>query len=258
MGEFAKRFPSTVAILLCDEDADEQHARQIASHLDIQLVSSMPPLDCDDTFLHLSARGLSLERGELSICPDFSLLLPRLAPGKLHRELVVRAAKLKGQCDDPLAIDATAGLGEDALFLAAYGYTVHLYERDPVIAALLRDAISRAVADPDIAEYARRMLVFEQDSIEAMEHLDRRPDIIYLDPMFPERKKSAAVKKKFQLLHEIESSAQDEEELLNAALRVNPRKIIIKRPLKGPQLAGYKPSYALLGKAVRFDCIVAP
>ena len=74
--------------------------------------------------------------------------------------------------------------------------------------------------------------------------------------MFPGRTKSAAVKKKFQLLHRLEMPCQDEKALLDAALGARPRKIVIKRPIKGPYLAGVKPSYELCGKAVRYDCIV--
>ncbi|MBQ9863677.1 MAG: class I SAM-dependent methyltransferase, partial [Lachnospiraceae bacterium] len=47
-----------------------------------------------------------------------------------------------------------------------------------------------------------------------------------------------------------------EEALLNAAISLKPKKIIIKRPLKGPFLAGVKPSYSLKGKAIRVDVIV--
>ena len=36
------------------------------------------------------------------------------------------------------------------------------------------------------------------------------------------------------------------------------RKVVVKRPVKGPHLAGVKPSYAIAGKAVRYDCIVPP
>ena len=256
MNEAAKRSLATVDIVLCDTDADEQHAQKIANHLDAQLLVGDQRPRKDATLLHLSCKGLSLEKGELSLLPDFSVLAPRLAPGKLQRELVVRAAKIKQMEKVPLAIDATAGLGEDAFFLAAYGYEVRLYEKDPVIAALLRDAVARALNTPDIADYAHRMHVLEEDSIVAIRRLDYSPDLIYLDPMFPERKKSAAVKKKFQLIHEIESAAKNEEDLLDAALRALPKKIVIKRPLKGPFLAGHKPSYSLEGKAIRFDCIV--
>jgi 16S rRNA (guanine1516-N2)-methyltransferase len=43
---------------------------------------------------------------------------------------------------------------------------------------------------------------------------------------------------------------------MDAARAAGPRRIVVKRPLKGPFLADVKPSYSLKGKAVRYDCIV--
>ena len=77
-----------------------------------------------------------------------------------------------------------------------------------------------------------------------------------LDPMFPERQKSALIKKKFQLLQKLESPCSNEEQLLEAAIAAQSKRIVIKRPLKGPYLADKKPSYSLEGKAIRYDCMV--
>ena len=219
-------------------------------------------------------KGLYLTDGKLQVRGDFTQLRPRLRPGNLNGELIVKAARTKkpaagkaGAGEEtasaaavlPLAIDATAGLGEDSLLLAAAGFRVILYENDPVIAALLRDALRRAADDPDLAAVVSRMELREEDSIAALrrDHREQEvPEVIFLDPMFPERQKSALVKKKFQLLQRLESPCTDEEELLAAALTANPRKILVKRPLKGPWLAGVKPAYSLSGKAVRIDVLL--
>lgn len=200
--------------------------------------------------------GLVLAGDGMELRASFAGLASRIAGGRLHRELVVRAAKVRGAGAAPTLVDATAGLGEDSFLLAAVGFSVTLFESNPVIAALLADAVSHAADDPRLADAARRMHVVEADSIAALRALDKSPDVVYLDPMFPERRKSAAVKKKFQLLHRLEAPCDDEEALLAAAFAARPRKIIVKRPLKGPVLAGVAPSYALSGKAIRFDCIV--
>lgn len=237
--------------------------------------------------------GLSLRAGDLTLTPDFADMLPRLRPGALNRELLVRACRIKGLIDDtgqPRAtriIDATAGLGEDSLLLAASGAEVLLCESDPVICALLRDTCQRASHDERLAKAVSRMTVHEGDSISLLRGISGLgeeptsavaaavaptpatapslpstlaplllPDIVYLDPMFPERRKSAAVKKKFQLLHYLEAPCENDEELLQAALAAKPRRVVVKRPIKGPFLAGIKPSYSLAGKAVRFDVIV--
>ena len=201
--------------------------------------------------------GLALVGDGMVLRADFMRLLPRLRPDRLGRELLVRAARVRG-VEAPTAVDATAGLGEDSLLLAAAGFTVTMFEKDPVIAALLRDALERAASDPQLAGVAARMTLVEGDSVADLRELDFSPDVVFLDPMFPERTKSAAVKKKFQLLHHLERPCDNEEELLDAALAARPRKIVIKRPPKGPWLAGAKPSHSIAGKAVRYDVIVPP
>ncbi|MCI6756811.1 MAG: class I SAM-dependent methyltransferase [Lachnospiraceae bacterium] len=205
------------------------------------------------------AEGLTLKGDGLCLRGDFHHLLPRIRPDNLNRELLVRAAKFRGlDPDRMLALDATAGLGEDSFLLAAAGFTVDLYEQDPVIAALLADALARADEDAVLRDIVRRMRFHEGDSVQAMQKIDREhaPAVIYLDPMFPERRKSASVKKKFQLLHRLERPCGEEEELLRAAIGAGPGRVIIKRPGKGPVLAGVRPSYTLAGRAVRMDVIV--
>lgn len=218
----------------------------------------------------LAASGLELRRADdgalvlagegMELRADLAGMVPRLRPDRLGRELLVRAARVRG-VDAPTAVDATAGLGEDALLLAGAGFSVTLFERDPVIAALLADALERATDEPALAGAVARMRLVEGDSVaglRAMGERGERPDVVFLDPMFPERRKSAAVRKKFQLLHRLERPCADEEALLGAALAAGPRKVVVKRPPKGPWLAGARPSYALAGKAVRYDVLVPP
>ena len=199
--------------------------------------------------------GLSLSDGKNTVRGDFTRLLPRVRRGNLSRELLVRAVKIKG-VPELLVADATAGLGEDSFLLAAAGCRVLLFEYDPVIFALLSDALERAKRDPETAPIASRMTLFPGDSIPALPTLTPHPDVVLLDPMFPERTKSALVKKKFQLLHQLERPCENERALFDAALAAHPKRVVIKRPAKGPYLAGVKPSYSLSGSAVRFDCVV--
>lgn len=166
----------------------------------------------------------------------------------------------------PVAIDATAGMGEDSLLLAAAGFRVLLIEKDPIIAALLRDTIRRASNNPGLKDVVARMTVCEKDSKDVLKGISdpkyeyaagfSTPDVIYLDPMFPEKTKNSLTKKKFQLIHCLESPCSDEDELLGAALSCGCTRIVIKRPLKGPFLGNIKPSYSLTGKTVRYDCLV--
>ncbi len=199
--------------------------------------------------------GLVLSGKDMELKADFAKSLDRLKKGNLQRELLVKAAKIKG-IDNATVIDATAGLGEDSLLLAAAGFKVHLFEKDPIIGALLKDAVERAVKISEISHAIANMTIHLQDSIDAMNTGKIQADIILLDPMFPVRKKSGLVKKKFQLLQELERPCDNEEELLNSALNSGALKIVIKRPAKGPYLAGRKPDYSVSGKTVRYDCII--
>lgn len=206
--------------------------------------------------LQQNAEGLILTDGELSIMVDFREMLPRLKQSNLQREMLVKAARIKGQPMPQTLIDATAGFGEDSLILAAAGFQVQLYEFDEVIAVLLKDGMERAMEIPELKEAVGRMKLVCGDSTEGMRNLDFKPDIVLLDPMFPARQKSALIKKKFQLIQRLESPCSTEEQLLDAAVAADPKRIVIKRPLKGPYLADRKPSYSLEGKAIRYDCFV--
>lgn len=210
-----------------------------------------PVLETDNT-------GVYLTDGSLSMRGNLTSMIPRLKPQNLNGELIVKAAKLKNCEGTPVLLDATAGMGEDSLLLAASGFQVKLYEYDRIIAALLRDSLRLAADVPELSDAVSRMELFEEDSIYAMEHLSYVPDVILLDPMFPERQKSGLIKKKFQLLQQLEKPCPDEAALFDAAAGLHPKKIVVKRPQKGPLLAGKKPSYSLTGKSIRYDCYLLP
>lgn len=197
--------------------------------------------------------ALCLSDGTMTLSVDLRDSLPRLRPDRLGRELLVKATRIKGFEGTPTIVDCTAGLGEDSLLLAAAGFEVTLFERDWVIAALLEDALRRAADDPQLSPIVAPMHLKKGDSILGLQHLDFKPDAVFLDPMFPEKRKSAATKKKFQLLHHLEQPCTEENALLNAALNTAQRKVVVKRPAKGPHLADKKPSYSIQGKAVRYD-----
>ncbi|MBM9536336.1 class I SAM-dependent methyltransferase [Desulfobulbus alkaliphilus] len=175
-----------------------------------------------------------------------------LSPG---RELLVRAVKIHHHAA-PMIIDATAGLGRDAFLLAAAGYRVHLFERHPIIAALLRDGLQRAGRSPQVAAITARMHLTVGDVLDYFSTTGEQPEVIYLDPMFPQRSKSAKVKQELRLLQLLHDRKKDAEHLLRAALALQVKKVVVKRPLKGPFLLTLPPTYSLKGKAVRFDIYV--
>ena len=206
--------------------------------------------------LEYTDKGLTLTDGELTLTADLTHMLPRLKPNNLNGEMLIKAAKIKNAEGALTLLDATAGFAEDSLLLAAAGFNVSLYEYDPVIGALLEDALKRAEDVPELTDIVERMTLYKEDSIRAMREMKEAPDVILLDPMFPERKKTGLIKKKFQLLQRLEAPCSEESELLSAALALKPQKLIIKRPLKGPFLDGRRPSYSLSGSAIRYDCFI--
>ena len=216
----------------------------------------------DSLSLQRDENGLALYSDDQVLRGDFVKMIPRLKHHNLTQELLVKAAKIKDAGHSLRAVDATAGLGDDSILLAAAGFDVQMYERNPVIHALLADAIERAKAIPELAETVSRMHLHYSDSMEAMKQLhnapELAPDVILLDPMFPARQKNALVKKKLQMIQKLEFPCVDEKELLLIAMEAAPKKLIVKRPPKGPHLADVKPDYTTEGKAVRFDCFVNP
>ncbi len=157
---------------------------------------------------------------------------------------------------NPHVLDATAGLGRDSFVLACLGCKVDMVERHPITHALLQDGIKRAIEDDEVSNITTRMSLTCRDSYEYISALDSKPDIIYLDPMFPEREKSALVKKEMRIFKELVGLDEDSDKLLEASLEKAKYRVVVKRPRKSPHLMDKKPTYALEGKANRFDIYI--
>lgn len=173
----------------------------------------------------------------------------------LRRELLARAVGFKGK---PLrVIDMTAGLGRDAAVLTLLGCHVTAIERHPVVYALLEDGLHRArTADP--SAYDGRLALVHADACDYLAALsaDALPDVIYLDPMFPERTQSALAKKEMRLLARLLGAEEDAGRLLDAALRADSHRVVIKRPLHAPHLdtpSVRVPPVEFRGRSARFD-----
>ena len=168
---------------------------------------------------------------------------------------IARAAGLnKGVT--PHVLDGTGGLGGDAFVLATSGCTVTLIERSPVVAALLQDGIRRAQEDLEAGTIASRMSLINDDSRSAMQRMvdaGESCDVVYLDPMFPRKKKTARVKKEMRIFQDLLSGDPDADELLAPAMELAEYRTVVKRPRLAPDLAEKEPTYRLEGKACRFD-----
>ncbi|GAB6386760.1 class I SAM-dependent methyltransferase [Stutzerimonas marianensis] len=154
----------------------------------------------------------------------------------------------------PSVLDATAGLGRDAFVLATLGCELTLCERQPLIAALLEDGLARARADAEVAAIVARMRLLHGNAIELMDLWQGEPpQVIYLDPMFPHRDKSALVKKEMRLFRPFVGDDLDAATLLDRALALATHRVVVKRPRKAPAIEGARPSYCLEGKSSRYD-----
>ena len=167
---------------------------------------------------------------------------------------LARAVGLKG--GNSRIMDATAGLGQDAFVLACLGCRVHMVERSPIIAALLRDGLERAALDPEIGPLVKeRLRLTVAESGPFMEQLkeEARPEVVYLDPMYPHRAKAALVKKEMRALRQIVGEDRDASGLLAAALGCARRRVVVKRPRLAPILKGPEPNARIEAPNTRFD-----
>lgn len=154
----------------------------------------------------------------------------------------------------PSVLDATAGLGRDAFVLATLGCDLVLIERQPLIAALLEDGLARAQRAMEVRAIVQRMQLKQGNAIELMNAWkDEPPQVVYLDPMFPHRDKSALVKKEMRLFRPFVGDDLDAGALLEQALILATHRVVVKRPRKAPTIDGPKPGYSLEGKSSRYD-----
>ncbi|MCP4996004.1 MAG: class I SAM-dependent methyltransferase [Gammaproteobacteria bacterium] len=167
---------------------------------------------------------------------------------------LARAVGLK-QGRNPTVCDTTAGLGQDSFVLATLGCELTLVERSPFIAALLDDGLERAGEDPEIAPIVHRMQLLKGDAITLLTALKgaERPDVIYMDPMYPHREKSARVKKEMRLFQALVGEDSDSAELLQVARGVALNRVVVKRPAKAEPVGGQKPSMVIKSPNTRYD-----
>lgn len=158
--------------------------------------------------------------------------------------------------EQPKIVDATAGMGGDAFVFASLGCQVTMIERSPIIAALLEDALNRAQQNDtpeEIQKIVNRLCLINEDAAEYLTAQKPSCDVIYLDPMYPEKKKTAATKKEMQVLQHLVGPDIDSETLLNAALHVAQKRVVVKRPKNAPTLEGIQPNASIQSPNTRYD-----
>lgn len=234
----------------------QQATSKLAKHLRLLIKKILPKTSC--LILYYDKSGLCLQQlgkhaPKKSIKVDFAVkkITYRLKLNKKTENL----AKAIGIKTKPHVLDATAGLGRDAFILAALGCKVTMLEKSPVIAALLQDGLMRAARDPALTEIVSRMQLVQTDNIKYMKKLKTRPDVVYLDPMFGPRKKSALVKKEMRILAALleDEPPLDEKKLLEAARTCAKKRVVVKRPRLAKPLDNQTPNFSISGRVCRFD-----
>ncbi|MDH5601045.1 MAG: class I SAM-dependent methyltransferase [Gammaproteobacteria bacterium] len=177
---------------------------------------------------------------------------------------IAKAIGLKQGVTAPSVLDATAGLAKDAFVLACLGCPLTLLERSPIVTELIRDAVKRAEDDEHFQSIIKTGFdVKEENSIKYLTQLSSNenatlPDVIYLDPMYPERKKSASVKKNMQLLQSLLGKDEDTQALLDIAIKVARKRVVVKRPKGAENLSALNPTYHVASKKTRYDIYIIP
>ena len=167
-------------------------------------------------------------------------------------QLIAKAIGIKSK-EKPFVLDVTAGLGRDAFVLATLGCNVVMCERSPVIHALLEDGLKRAEKEAWFQQL--HLTLIHADAVNYLAAItdENRPDVIYIDPMFPEKTKTALVKKEMRALRDVVGDDVDSEKLLPLALSVAKKRVVVKRARLAPILTHLKPSLVFEGKSSRFD-----
>ena len=170
-----------------------------------------------------------------------------------RNELIAKAIGWK-QGNIFQVFDTTAGLGKEAFLIAALGCHVTLFERHPTISTLLKEGLERGASDPDIAPIIARMRLIDCCSLAYLQQVSIQevPDVIYCDPMFEPRTKSAAVKKDMQLLQSLVGQDMDATELVNCAFNIAKKRVVVKRAHYAPPLKA-NPDFSFSGRSHRFD-----
>ncbi|GGO66202.1 class I SAM-dependent methyltransferase [Bowmanella pacifica] len=210
--------------------------------------------------LWLDAQGLhlktldDLKMGTVQVDFASDAMAWRRQHGGGKNEAVAKAVGIKPGFR-PQVLDATAGLGRDAFILASLGCQVTMLERVNAVAALLDDGLQRAANDPELSQWLpQRLKLLPASALDTLSAWQAEvPDVVYLDPMFPHRKKAALVKKEMRLFQLLLGPDLDADALLAPALCLAKKRVVVKRPSGAPYLNNQKPSLEMQGKANRFD-----
>ena len=247
--------------LLNTDPSLRQQAHALAEQFGFELVTASP---ADAYYLCLNAQGLQLQRsggnasGPVRVNFVSGALGHRRRFGGGRGQPLARAAGMKAEFS-PTVWDDTAGLGPDGFLLASLGCRVTLCERSAILAALLQDALQRAALDADIGGWiGERLQLIHGDSGALLQQLaeSQRPDVVYLDPMYPPGKPQVLAKKDIRALQALLGPDRDSGRLLEVALQCAGRRVVVKRPGRAGWLSDKEPDTCIESRKTRYDIYV--
>ena len=179
-------------------------------------------------------------------------ILHRLKYGKGRGQNLAKAVGMKFNKNRNI-IDATAGLGYDSFILASLGAKVTLIERSQKMHELLQNGINEGISfGGEIEKIIKRMELLFGDSKDILPKLT--PEVIMIDTMYKERKKTALVKNNMRLVREIVGPDTDYIELLEVALNCAKNRVVLKQPRYAEPIKDIKKcSHQIIGKTIRYD-----
>ncbi len=177
----------------------------------------------------------------------------RLTRTNIPQELLIKAI---GKGRYKTVLDTTAGLGRDALIMASVSEKIVLLERHPKIFQGLEQTLTQAHNVEALQALLQRIELIHICAIEFLKTYSGPGfEVIYCDPMFPKKTKSALPKKESQYLQSIIGTDEDAEMLIEVALSKAQNRVVVKRPLQSPVLIK-KPTMQYKARAHRFDVYV--
>jgi len=179
-------------------------------------------------------------------------ILHRLKYGRGRGQNLAKAVGMKFNKNRNI-IDATAGLGYDSFILASIGAKVTLIERSQKMYELLQNGIDEGMSfGGEIEKIINRMELVFGDSKDILPKLT--PEVIMIDTMYKDRKKTALVKNNMRLVRDIVGPDSDYIDLLKVALNCATNRVVLKQPRYAEPIKEIrKCSHQILGKTIRYD-----
>lgn len=250
-------------ISLYQPKTDEELTAKTASLCNRFNFSIAKALPIDSPYLNYDKQGLALYLATEPKGKSIETLLHidfvggkngyRYAKDCTIKQAIARAVGIKSGFR-PTIFDATAGLGGDGFVLACLGSKVALCERSPLLYCLLEDALNRARQNAHIgAIIENRLTLMHGNSATVLRESTTSYHTVYMDPMYPHKKKAALNKKEMRVIRSFVGDDTDSEVLLAVALEKADNRVVVKRPKGAPYVMDRKPSHEILMKNSRYD-----